>query len=84
MQQVEAGTVEVTELESWLDVECPCEAIHTRTACSVLVVARATWCEPSLLICQSSAVATLDRMSWGVLCAECKRPAKDCWRIIPI
>lgn len=84
MQQVEAGVVEVTELESWLDAECPCEFIHkTRTVCTVLVVALMVGCTKQVRVCQSAAIFKMESMKL-VNCARCHLPAEDCWRIIPI
>jgi len=37
MQPVDAGALEVTELESWLDAECPCEVPHQDSTCTGVV-----------------------------------------------
>ncbi|UXO93882.1 hypothetical protein Pan2_63 [Pseudanabaena phage Pan2] len=83
MQQIDAGALEVTELESWLDAECPCEAKHSNTTCSEVVVARAICCVGSVKCCQNWVVFKLEQMS-RARCRDCGRAAEKCWRIIPI
>lgn len=84
MQQVDAGALEVTELESWWNAECPCEAKHIKTPCSEVVIARIVSCSRDFRCCQNWVVAVTARMAAGRICRSCKRPAEDCWRIIPI
>lgn len=83
MQHIETGAGEVTELESWLDVECPCEAKHSNTVCSEVVVARGVCCVGSWKLCQNWVVFKLEKMRFSS-CRDCGRPADRCWRIIPI
>ena len=53
MQQVDAGVLEVAELESWLDAECRCEAKHVQTPCSEVVIARIVACSRDFRCCQN-------------------------------
>ena len=84
MQPVDAGALEVTELESWLDAECPCEAKHVHTPCSEVVIARIVSCSRDFRCCQSWVVLITARMASELRCPSCKNYASDCWRIIPI
>lgn len=82
-----AGTVEVTELESWLEGECGCEVEHVKSVCSIevthLSIAK---CEPGVhyRVCLNAFKLAEGWAKTGVTCHNCDAKIADCWSHIPI
>jgi len=72
------------QLEAWLGGELKCQMQHGREGCTVEVVARAVSCGTSLNVCENGRRWHVQKMQGNWKCAECKRRARDCWRVIPI
>lgn len=80
----DAGLLEVTELEAWLEGDLKCQMQHGKEGCSIHVVARGVSCATAINVCENGRSWHLQKMAEGWKCAECKKFAADCWRIIPI
>lgn len=90
MQQIDAGAPEVTELESWLDAQCPCEVPHHSSTCTRVVYGvlhdanhPEFW---GLKACTGVVAYRAEVLADHprIKCSICWGLAKDCWRIIPI
>lgn len=76
----------------WLDLDVEsdwteCESLHLVTECSYTVTHRLHSCTPAHLICQNAADYNkrfIALHSYSKLCAECHRPAFECWRVVPV
>lgn len=89
-----AGQSEVAMLESWMSHEPRCQAqrVHDPSShlpdivpCSTTVEYRLANCTGSALSCRNAAERGMRHMSLpGRVCGSCKRPASECWKIIPI
>jgi hypothetical protein len=87
----DSETLEIVNLESLLSDELHCESPHHPSAkgfndagCTIRVTHRITGCVLGALICESRAVYKIHEMNRGTICADCRRLASECWRIIPI
>ena len=94
MQTIDAGRVEVTDLEAWLEHECGCEPPHNYTPFSgeVVYYSLGTLCGMGRKVCKNAGDSDLMMLAerpfdW---CADCfdkglgEVEIVDCWRIIPI
>jgi len=71
------------DLES-LD-ECKCESqSHLPGICTQSVTHRARCCAYSLNICDNAATSIRDQINRNVRCADCRKPAKECWSVISL
>lgn len=65
-----------------------CESSHDpefNPVCSVEAVAICLGCTPKrFLACQNTVKAYESFMRNGGICVDCKKDARDCWRLIPI
>lgn len=85
-------TTTVIDLEQLVNGDdCKCQSTHMQGCgpCTHKVVARKHSCIPSFNICQSSydwneKMISLSRSLHNKHCITCKRPAHECWTIIPI
>ena len=77
------GAVEIAMLEEAFEDALKCQMRHAEE-CTVEVVARGVSCTTSMNFCRIAQSAHLYKMASGYRCADCKRYARDCWRIIPI
>lgn len=81
-RQATEATVEILEMNSWLNDELGCEFGHEGTTppCSDTVTHQMTDCTGSIHACSHAA-------SWAIgmkpisTCTHCKRDAAECWRI---
>jgi len=71
--------------ESILDDETACEFHHRDDPCTVHVTHVIRGCTEEALICAAAAAIKRRHIDSGRFhCASCKRPAGDCWKILPV
>jgi hypothetical protein len=84
---IEGQTLEalqVIELEKAWEGHVPCEHDHTKSKCSVEVVALVLTCNPPMRACAVSAKIHEDaRLDLEARCSDCQELVADCWRVIP-
>ena len=86
---MDAGTLELVELDHLLDHDCACEFRHSRMVdwcpdCTGTVVARAVACIGSRLVCQAVADFYAEVMTIPyATCQERHEPCSTHWKIFP-
>ena len=81
------ATVEILELNSWLDDELKCESQHRdfrNRECSVTVTHIAKGCEVPSLACTRQAEWVNSWSSSEIPCGDCGAPCATHWRAVPI
>ena len=81
----EVGTLELIDLEALFLEEIKCESAHKlpNGICTGDVTHRIIWCGPNKLICAAAARHFHVDAQLGA-CVNCKKPATECWNILPI
>lgn len=90
MTQETVGTLELTDLEDMLLDEnlTPCDFKHSVTSCSNEVMARLTFCQGAMNLCERANERIIMKMTpkapnRPVICAYCNSHIELCWVLNP-
>lgn len=77
-------SLEVLGMNEWFEESVKCEAWHLATKCTHDVThLLSSKCQPdSILICSGAAGWKMEQRE--IVTCMCKRPASECWKIIPV